>query len=141
VDQPMEAQRLAHRRQEAGQERRPVAAARCTADAASRALALGARPYRPCPERARGPAGARRARAGALTREREQSRCVGGRLEPETCVDLAGFALKLLEQGVATGYLDLARRFLDLEHLHHAVLDQHGIAFRARAEAVARAVE
>src|SRR6266851_8874040 len=49
--------------------------------------------------------------------------------------------LQLLEQGVAAGDLDLARRFLDIELLHHAVLDQHGIALRARAETVARAVE
>src|SRR3954452_13910620 len=50
-------------------------------------------------------------------------------------------ASKLLEQRVAAGDLDLARRFLDVELLHHAVLDQHGVALGARAEAVARAVE
>src|SRR5882757_5112996 len=48
---------------------------------------------------------------------------------------------QLLEQGVAAGNLDLAGRFLDIELLHHAVLDQHGIALRARAEPIARAVE
>src|SRR5712691_2407373 len=46
-----------------------------------------------------------------------------------------------LEQGVAARDLDLAGRFLDVELLHHAVLDQHGIAPRAGAETIARAVE
>src|SRR5260370_35288873 len=49
--------------------------------------------------------------------------------------------LQLLEQSVAAGDLDLAGRLLDIELLHHAVLDQHGIALRADAEPIARAVE
>src|SRR5262245_65351189 len=50
-------------------------------------------------------------------------------------------SLQLLEQRIAARDLDLAGRFLDVELLHHAVLDQHGIAARTRAEPVARAVE
>src|SRR5438132_1624363 len=52
VDQPMEAQRLAHQRQKAGQECRSLAAARCALGAPPRALALGARPCRPRAQRA-----------------------------------------------------------------------------------------
>src|SRR5438105_6306039 len=37
---------------------------------------------------------------------------------------------ELFQQGVAAGYFDLSRRFLDVQSLHHAVLDQHGIAPR-----------
>ena len=47
LDPRLEAERLADRRQEAGQERRPVAAARCGAGAARGAMALGQRPCRP----------------------------------------------------------------------------------------------
>ena len=47
MDQRLEAQRLAHRRQEAGEERGPVAAARRRARRARRALALGEGPRRP----------------------------------------------------------------------------------------------
>ena len=50
----------------AGQERRSLAAARGGHGATPRALALGARPCRARPERARRPAGARGARGGAL---------------------------------------------------------------------------
>ena len=52
-------QRLAHRRQEAGEEHRSMAAPRRGAQAASGALALGQRPRRPRHERARRRAGAR----------------------------------------------------------------------------------
>ncbi len=48
---------------------------------------------------------------------------------------------QLLQQRVAARYFDLARAFLDVEFLHHAVLDHHGIALRAGAEPVAGAVE
>src|SRR5262245_42342900 len=49
--------------------------------------------------------------------------------------------LQLLEQRISARDLDLAGRFLDVELLHHAVIDQHGITTRARAEPIARAVE
>ena len=66
LDSRLEAQRLAHRRQEAGQECRSLAAARCGAEAASGALALGQGPRRPRRERARRSTGARRRRDGAV---------------------------------------------------------------------------
>src|SRR5256885_619898 len=40
-----------------------------------------------------------------------------------------------LEQILRAGNVDLAGRVLDVERLHHAVLDDHGIALRARAKA------
>ena len=70
MDPRLEAQRLAHRRQEAGQEHRPVAAARRRARAASRQLALGEGPCRPCRERARRRARARRDRGDPRGRHR-----------------------------------------------------------------------
>ena len=59
VDHQLEAQRLAHRRQEAGEECRSLAAPRRGAQASSGALALGQGPRRPRHERARRRAGAR----------------------------------------------------------------------------------
>ena len=53
LDPRLEAQWLEDRRQEAGQECRPVAAARRRHRPPHRALALGARPFRPRPQRAR----------------------------------------------------------------------------------------
>ena len=47
MDQRLEAQRLAHRRQEAGEEYRSLAAARRGAEAPQGALALGEGPCRP----------------------------------------------------------------------------------------------
>ncbi len=58
VDRQLEAERLAHRRQEAGEECRSLAAPRCRARRAPDPLALGEGPCRPRHERAR-----RRARA------------------------------------------------------------------------------
>src|SRR5205085_5222169 len=55
----LEAKRLAHLGQEAGQERRPLAAPRHRAEAARRALALDQGPCRPRRKRARRPARAR----------------------------------------------------------------------------------
>src|SRR6266404_3089691 len=52
-----------------------------------------------------------------------------------------GSASELLEQRVRARGLGLAGRFLDVELLHHAILDQHGIAFRAQPEAIAGTVE
>src|SRR5258707_11996684 len=58
LDPWLEEERLAHRRQEAGQERRPLAAAGCGAKDARRALALGQGPRRPRRKRARRSTGA-----------------------------------------------------------------------------------
>src|SRR5262249_27470328 len=49
----------------------------------------------------------------------------------------AGTTLKLLQQGVAARDFDLARRFFDIELLHHPVLDQHGLALRALSGPIA----
>ena len=65
MDSRLEEERLAHRRQEAGQECRAVAAPRRCAQAASGALALGQGPCRPRRKRARRSTGARRRRDGA----------------------------------------------------------------------------
>ncbi len=53
LDPWLEEERLAHRGQEAGQERRSVAAARCRAETAPGALALGQGPRRPRRKRTR----------------------------------------------------------------------------------------
>src|SRR6185437_13696957 len=65
LDSWLEEKRLAHRRQEAGEERRAVAAARWGLEAASGALALGQGPCRPRRERTRRPTRSRRRRHGA----------------------------------------------------------------------------
>src|SRR5689334_6173426 len=46
-----------------------------------------------------------------------------------------------LEHCVGAGDFRLAGRFLDVERLHDAVLDQHRIALGAQAETVARRIE
>ena len=66
LDPRLEEERLAHRRQEAGQERRTLAAARRRAEAAPGALALGQGPRRPRRKRTRRSTGARRRRDGAV---------------------------------------------------------------------------
>src|SRR4029077_8918499 len=68
--------------------------------------------------------GARRPRPGSIR----------GRPAPDN-------ALQLLEKRVGARGFGLAGRFLDIELLHHAILDQHGIAFRTQPEAVAGTVE
>src|SRR5258705_6469709 len=60
MDSRLEAQRLEDRRQEAGEERRPLETARCRARRARRALALGQGPRRTRNERARRSARRRR---------------------------------------------------------------------------------
>src|SRR5580700_2049472 len=47
---------------------------------------------------------------------------------------------KLLQQRGGARQVRLAWRILDVERLHDTILDQHGIALRACAEAEARAV-
>ncbi len=82
LDQRLEEERLAHRRQEAGEERRSVAAARRRARPSRGALALGEGPRRPRHERARRPAGARRPGRRARRRDR------GDEVEIDTFVHL-----------------------------------------------------
>src|SRR5260370_33602082 len=69
LDPWLEEERLAHRGQEAGQERRSVAAARRRPEDASGALALGQGPCRSRRERARRSAGAGGHRDGAIEAE------------------------------------------------------------------------
>src|SRR4051794_33774699 len=44
-------------------------------------------------------------------------------------------ALQALQQILRAGNLRFAGRVLDVKRLHHAVVDHHGVALRARAEA------
>src|ERR1700720_1113115 len=55
--------------------------------------------------------------------------------------ETVSLTLYLLEQVVGAGHLGLAGRVLDVDALHHAVIDHHGIALGAHAEAVRRRVE
>src|SRR5690349_17511563 len=69
-----------------------------------------------------------------LNRDGARKASAGGPLCPPS-------GSQLLEQRGGAGDVGLAGGVLDVERLHHAVLDQHGVTLRARAEAVARAVE
>src|SRR6266478_2751314 len=44
-------------------------------------------------------------------------------------------SLQALEQIVGAGHVGFAGRVLDVERLHHAVVDHHGVASRTHAEA------
>src|SRR4029077_16095786 len=66
LDSWLEEERLADRGTKAGEERRAVAAAGCSAEAARGALALGQGPCRPSRERTRRSARARRHRDGKV---------------------------------------------------------------------------
>src|SRR6266852_7840484 len=62
------------------------------------------------------------------------------------CYGLLRFArndglLRLSQQRIAAGDLDLAGRRLEIELLDHAVIDQHRIALGADAEAIAGSIE
>src|SRR5436309_561242 len=74
MDPRLEAQRLEDRRQEAGEERRPLETARCRAWRARRALALGQRPRRTRNERTRRSTRRRRNRRGPRGAKIEKSR-------------------------------------------------------------------
>src|SRR4051812_9371438 len=60
-----------------------------------------------------------------------------GRDKPGHDVDGEGTrrALQALQQILRAGNLRFAGRVLDVKRLHHAVVDHHGVALRARAEA------
>ena len=120
-------------------------------------LALGEGPRGPRRERARRPARARRPGGGARRRGWGDEVEVIAPLFPAkagtqcqefwipACAGMKGnLPLRLLnlrEQRVAAGNVALAGRVLDVERLDRAVVDQHRVALRARAEPVAGAVE
>src|SRR5262245_57061119 len=150
----METERLAHDGQKTGQKHRPVATARYGDAPASDSLALAARSCRSCAKRARRPARAPsdrgdqgsgpnaksktlplkrgghplhewRAPTPTGSRSLSSGRTTSGRTR---WLDLSrtGETSERLQNIIGAGNLRLTRRVLDVEGLHHAVLDQHG---------------
>ena len=132
VDPRLEAQRLEDRRQEAGEERRPVAAARRRARSSHEVHWHWVKGHAGHELNERADQLARRGHRGHARGAEIKTLSPLARREGSPSSDEDSEAL---QQIVGAGDVGLAGRVLDVERLHHAVLDHHRIAPRTHAEA------
>src|SRR5690606_1903210 len=121
VAAPLAGAWLAHRRRQAGEEPGPLATARAGRVPAPDRVALGARPCRPCRERARGPAGAGSGRGPAERTPRSALRQVV--LDTET----TGLEVSKGHRVIEIGCVELVERRPTGRHFHRYLNPQRDI--------------